>query len=472
MLLRCYGVLAAVLAGGYFGWPYDLRQWPFLLLTLVTMPAVVIGLRRAPVGARLPWWLLLAALTSYNVGNVWWIWLVSVLGRTTGDGSPADLFISGGHLLVLAGAIVVVVQRGKGDAGGVIDSVITAVALGGLLWNVMLLPAMTAQGVPIGGQIAEFVNVVVLTGALGALVRVSLVASRRVPAVHLLAAGIALALLANVAGVLAVDAAGVRAEWTYNVYLFAYAALGCAALHPSVAVITQPGRAPEDHLTGARLGFLGLMLAIAPLIGGGRVLLGLPADGVLIALSSAGLIPLVMVRIGRLSRARRTAERALHRLATSDALTGLPNRAACLEYVATELNHGPDELIVLFCDLDGFKPVNDRLGHAAGDQLLVQVADRLRDCVRDGDQVSRLGGDEFVIVGRGPDAVEALSSRIRAMVARPFRVAGEEVRIGVSVGAARARPDDSTDDLVGRADLAMYEAKRGKTVGALSLATA
>jgi hypothetical protein len=65
------------------------------------MPAVVVGLRRAPAGARLPWWLQLAALTSYNIGNIWWIWLVSVLGRTTGDDSYSALFTSCGHLLVL-----------------------------------------------------------------------------------------------------------------------------------------------------------------------------------------------------------------------------------------------------------------------------------------------------------------------------------------------------------------------------------
>ncbi|MET0416224.1 MAG: GGDEF domain-containing protein [Actinoplanes sp.] len=471
MLLRGYSVLAAVLAGGYLLWPESLSQWPFLLLTLVTMPAVVIGLRRAPAGARGPGGLLLAGLSSYNFSNLWWIWLVSVPGHAAGDGTATGLLTSGGHLLVLTTAIVVVFQRGKGDAGGVIDSVITGVALGGLLWNAVLLPAMTAREVPVGEQIAGFVNVFMLTGALGALVRISLVASRRVPAVHLLTAGIAFALIANVAGALAVDAAGVRADWTYNVYLFAYAALGCAALHPSVSIITQPGRAPADRLTSGRLAFLGLMLLIAPLVGGVRVMLGLPADGVLIALSALGLAPLAMVRIGRLARARRAAEHALHRLATSDALTGLPNRPACLDHVAGELTREPDGLVVLFCDLDGFKPVNDRLGHAAGDELLVEVADRLRGCVREGDQVSRLGGDEFVIVSRGPDAVEAISDRIRDMVARPFRAGGEDVRIGVSVGAASSRPGDSTDDLVGRADLAMYEAKRSKAVGALSLAT-
>jgi diguanylate cyclase (GGDEF)-like protein len=116
--------------------------------------------------------------------------------------------------------------------------------------------------------------------------------------------------------------------------------------------------------------------------------------------------------------------------------------------------------------------VNDRLGHAAGDQLLVAVAELLRGCMREGDQVSRLGGDEFVIVCRGTDAVEVIGDRIRAMVAEPFETGGEQVRIGVSIGVAHAWAGDTTDDLIGRADLAMYEAKRVKSVGVVSLAVA
>ena len=84
--------------------------------------------------------------------------------------------------------------------------------------------------------------------------------------------------------------------------------------------------------------------------------------------------------------------------------------------------------------------------------------------------MARLGGDEFVLVCRGADAVEEICERIRDMVAHPFPAAGEQVRIGISLGVARARRGDTTDDLVGRADLAMYEAKRAKSVGALSLA--
>jgi diguanylate cyclase (GGDEF)-like protein len=185
--------------------------------------------------------------------------------------------------------------------------------------------------------------------------------------------------------------------------------------------------------------------------------------------------------VARLAGQRRRAEQALRRMASHDALTGLPNRAACRERVTADLAHlrtanaaGP-ALAVLFADLDGFKPVNDRLGHAAGDELLIQVAARLRGCVREQDLVSRFGGDEFVVVCRDPDpraAVEAICARIREMVERPLTVGGETVRIGLSLGVAFADPAVTTDDLIGRADLAMYAAKQSKSIGTLSLALA
>ncbi|GAA2622204.1 GGDEF domain-containing protein [Paractinoplanes durhamensis] len=471
-LLRGYAALTGAIVATYLVWPYDLRGWPFLLVTLSVLPPLVAALRRAPRGARQAWWALLAGMVSYTVGNLIWLWLVTWGGRTSGDGSFADVFMTLGGVGTLAAALVVIVQRGRGDTGGIIDSVITAVALSGLLWDTVMLPAMTAHDIPASQQIGTFLNVFMMAGSLGAMIRITAVADRRLAPVRLLTLGIAISLVGSVSGAIALDPNGLRADWTNMVYLAAYAALGCAALHPAVSEVTTRGPKPVDDLSTGRLTFLGFMLALAPLVGGGRAIIGLPTDGVLIALSSAGLIPLVMVRIARLSAARRQAEQALHRLATSDPLTGLPNRAACVDRIDQELRTGDLDLAVLFCDLDGFKPVNDRLGHAAGDDLLIAVAEHLRAGLRGSDLVSRFGGDEFVVICRGPGAVEAMSERIRALAARELVAAGEQVRIGVSVGVAHALPGDSTDDLLTRADLAMYRAKKSKTIGALSLVTA
>ncbi|AEV86465.1 response regulator receiver modulated diguanylate cyclase/phosphodiesterase with PAS/PAC sensor(s) [Actinoplanes sp. SE50] len=471
MLLRCYVAVTTLLVATYLAWPFDDRQWPYLAVTLgAALPAVGYALRRAPAGARLPWWLMLAALTSYNIGNLIWIVLVEVGGRATGDGSLAELFYTGGGLCLLTSAIAVVRLRGAGDIGGVIDSVITAVALGGVLWDAVLLPAMSAQHQSTPRQLSMFLGLTMISGTLGAMLRVSM-AGRRSASVWLITASVALVLVADVVSALAVGPDGVRADWTNMVYLAAYAVLGWAALHPSITTWVTPGHRPADEISRGRLTFLGVMLALTPMVGGGRAILGLPTDGILIALSSAALTPLVMIRIARLAAQRRAAEKALHHLATRDALTGLPNRAACLDHLSTA-TMSAEPLAVLFGDLDGFKPVNDRLGHAAGDELLTLVADRLRACVREGDLVSRFGGDEFVLICRGETAVPGVSERIAAMTALPFVVAGEEVYLGMSVGAAAGRTGDRAEALIRRADEAMYEAKKSKRVGALSLVLA
>ena len=391
----------------------------------------------------------------FNVGNFLWIFFVYVQRLPTGDGTLADLMFALAGVLSLAAAMVVVVRRGRRDIGGVLDAAVTALALGGLLWTVLLMPHLSATGTPMNRIVPLFIDVFVMIGALGAMLRVAMVASQRIVATWLLAAGLLFSLVSNVVVALFTDpVTHLRPDWTNLPFLIAYCALGCAALHPSAAVITRPDAAPDDDLSAGRLTFLGFMTAAIPL---------------LVAAGSAMVIPLVMVRIARLSAQRKRAERQLHRLATRDSLTGLPNRAAALDRLDAEISRPGAAL--LFCDLDGFKPVNDRLGHAAGDELLIAVADRLRTSVRGEDLVSRFGGDEFVIVCRAGE-VEALVERIRDVVAQPFTAGGEQVRIGLSVGVAHAAADTSTDELIGRADAAMYEAKQSKAVGRLSLVTA
>ncbi|HEX6744971.1 MAG TPA: bifunctional diguanylate cyclase/phosphodiesterase [Solirubrobacteraceae bacterium] len=150
-----------------------------------------------------------------------------------------------------------------------------------------------------------------------------------------------------------------------------------------------------------------------------------------------------------------------------DSLTGLPNRALFLD----RLQHALDvaarretELCVLFVDLDRFKAVNDSIGHAAGDELLRAVAERLSVCTRAADTAARFGGDEFAVLleddGRGvqPDAV---AERIIAAMRRPFDVEGKEIFIGATVGIAHARDaSPGADELLRNADLAMYRAKK------------
>jgi PAS domain S-box-containing protein len=195
------------------------------------------------------------------------------------------------------------------------------------------------------------------------------------------------------------------------------------------------------------------------------------------------------------------AEEQLTHDALHDSLTGLPNRALLLDRLEAALSRSAREgaeIAVLYCDLDGFKSVNDTAGHAAGDAVLVETARRLRQAVRAGDTISRVGGDEFVLLlepwsrhhlengakparraSGGPINIRILTlsvaQRIVDALSRPYDVAGTLHEISVSIGITYAAPlfspDLRADDVMQAADAAMYVAKRqGKNRFAVSLA--
>jgi diguanylate cyclase (GGDEF)-like protein/PAS domain S-box-containing protein len=163
------------------------------------------------------------------------------------------------------------------------------------------------------------------------------------------------------------------------------------------------------------------------------------------------------------SEAKQLQDRLVHE-AYHDALTGLASRALFRERLDRALSGGGDaaDVAVVFLDLDGFKEVNDSLGHAAGDQLLVQVAARLHDSVRAGDLVARFGGDEFGVLVESIVAradAESLGQRIVEVLRAPFDIDGRTLHVGASVGLASAADADDIEQLLRNADLAMYRAK-------------
>ncbi len=164
---------------------------------------------------------------------------------------------------------------------------------------------------------------------------------------------------------------------------------------------------------------------------------------------------------------RYRSEQELRRLATHDVLTQLPGRALLMERLAGALDgrrRGDALVAVMFIDLDGFKLINDALGHAAGDEVLVQTAARLLGTLRPQDVVGRFGGDEFLALFIGldrPDDVAVLASRVRSALAVPVPYGDDEILVSASVGVAVTGADPVTpEQLVGDADAAMYRAKQ------------
>jgi diguanylate cyclase (GGDEF)-like protein/PAS domain S-box-containing protein len=159
---------------------------------------------------------------------------------------------------------------------------------------------------------------------------------------------------------------------------------------------------------------------------------------------------------------RKRLEARLAHDAGHDALTGLPNRQQLFNLLTNTIGDR-ERMAVMFCDLDDFKVVNDSLGHSVGDRLLQVVADRLQTATRGGDIVGRLGGDEFLVVCRniGTDAeVAAIADRLLSAVKAPISLDGREHVVSMSVGVAFGIGSDPANEIVQRADLAMYAAKQ------------
>ncbi len=181
-------------------------------------------------------------------------------------------------------------------------------------------------------------------------------------------------------------------------------------------------------------------------------------------IQGAGL--LLALVIGALVYRTHRARLTMRHLALHDGLTGLPNRLLLQDRVqqaCAAARRSAKRVVVMYLDLDNFKPVNDALGHEAGDRVLCEVAQRLRNCVRRTDTVARVSGDEFVVMLTGlsrPLEAEAIAEKVLRSFAQPIVVKGEAFVLGCSIGLCLLDGERSVDAILARADQAMYAAKR------------
>ena len=384
-----------------------------------------------------------------------------------------------------------------------------ALAMGTGIWS-MHFVGMLAFTLPIPlGYTAAMTFVSWLAGVTVSAVALGVASRRDMRWTHVAAGALAMAIgigVMHYAGMAALDMAP-RIVWNRRLVLLSVA-VALAASAVALGVMHWFRRAQRKRA---------LQLASALLLGGalcsihwtgmfaadfpqGAVCLsanGLHGDslGLLVSVSSMLLLTLTLYtcavdahvesRTMRMAASLKTANdelqaanQALKQRALTDPLTGLPNRVlfedrlaqACKrrDRAAAATSKAPGardvpRFAVLFVDLDGFKPVNDVLGHAAGDQVLQEAARRLRVAGRDNDTVARIGGDEFLLLAEGLDGVAdatALAERLVKRLSRAFEVDGRRVHVSASIGVVVYPDHGQRDQLVTRADAAMYAAKR------------
>jgi diguanylate cyclase len=451
---RAYLLGSLIIIVAYPFLPAAARIVDYLIVSIGLIPALYLGQGRIPPGSRRPWSLLLIAMAVINLG------ILVELGGDRLAATVGGLVNAVGNLIVLAAALALIVRRGRDDLGGIIDTTIIALAAGGLLWDIVLLPHLIAMHSSLATRANLFVVVFAMSGVLGALLRLAQTAGEPIPTLWLLMTSLLLAIGGTI--LLAENTDPQLIVAGRMTFMLVYTIIGLAALDPSAPLLARAATTtPQDRLTTRRLTFLGAAVAAIPVVTGTRALLGQVTSALLLTVNAVLVTTLVMVRVGLLSAERTRAERALEYEAAHDPLTGLPNRREFVGRLGRALTRGNSN-VILFCDLNDFKAINDRLGHNAGDQILVEVGQRLRGCVRDTDVVSRFGGDEFLILlthVRTAD-VDTVGQCISNAMASPIELPGARVRIGASIGIAAAAQQADPEELIRQADHAMYQAKR------------
>jgi diguanylate cyclase (GGDEF)-like protein len=452
------GGLALILA-----YPWVSPPWQVGLVVVVVLgaiAAVAYGRRAAPRGRRLPWTLVLSGLLVEALAST----VVFVNDpRFVASSRVLDIV---GHLFILGAAFAFIIRRGARDRGGTVDAVVIAFAAGSLAW--VALPHRLGTDTSFVAQADLFTVIATLSGVVGALFRMARTTGEPGGAgLWWLVGGIAAAITSNTVQTFG-GTNPVLQDAAVTLFMTAFVVSGMWGLDPnSLRMANPPAVNVRDRLSAARLVLLGLAVAIIPTALGARAIIAGNVTGLLLIVQAAIIATLVMLRIGFLSAERDQAEKALDYQATHDPLTQLPNRRMLINRLGQELDLG-GRSVLLFCDLDGFKSINDKFGHEAGDELLVEVARRLRGCVPEPHEVSRFGGDEFVVLLRSPSAeqVQSLQACIVDAITTPI----DEVRgiaVGISIGTAEANEKQDPQQLLESADRAMYETKvshrRGST---------
>lgn len=459
-----YLVCCALVVLGYFATPANDATNPFRIvlycgISASAVPALLYGIKRHRPRSALPWVLLAASQLVYALADTSFYTAHYLLHIETFP-FVADLFYLGHYPLIVTGLLLLINARTpRRDLPSLLDASVLGVVGALLSWLYLIEPRVHADAP--GLTTAASVAYPVLDLALLAVgLRLLLGPGPRPPAFFLL--------VANLLAFLAADTNYVLQQLggTYDagnfldaLWLTGNIALGAAGLHPTMAALGEPGPDKELDLSPLRV----TALAGAALIAPGILVVQYWQRDVshvpVIALACAVLFLLTLSRLVVMVSEQR-------RLAVTDSLTGLRTRRYFEAQLPKALQRAgrARPMAVFIVDIDHFKSINDQYGHPAGDRVLVEIAKRLREVVRDGDILARYGGEEFalLVTDLDPGAVPEIGERLRTAVARdPITVSEHQwIAVTTSVGAALGDGRDRDPGrLVAAADRALYAAK-------------
>ncbi|WP_239164470.1 putative bifunctional diguanylate cyclase/phosphodiesterase [Actinoplanes palleronii] len=421
---------------------------------------MVVGILRNRPEHRGPWLMFAAGMAMLVSGDITYDVTELRLGEYPYPSWADLLYLCAYPFLLVPGMIRLSRGNGDRDRGGLIDAAVISTGIGLIYWVFVVGPTLAESSTPalermvtIGYPMCD----VMLTAAVA---RMFTRPENRTPSLRLLGIGTILMLTGDLFYTTMSTTAEYTGGFVDSGFLLAYACWGAAALHPSMRQRPTAAGIDPYGIGGRRLAVLAACSLLAP---GLLFLQGVKDPGNIawggIGVGAVTLFLLVIARNwGFVKQVQRQAGK-LEDLAMHDELTGLSNRRGFERSLSTALAAGSPHVLLL--DLNGFKSVNDRFGHAVGDDLLVVIAHRLSDAMPDGAMVARMGGDEFAVLlpGCATQSCDELAERLHTVIRLPIHVGGQDLLVGASIGIADADFLIDPVEVLRRADLAMYAAK-------------
>ena len=427
--------------------------------------AIVVGVRRQRL-ARTPWYLIAAAQTAWIIGDALSTIGEFVLHRPRPLAS--DLAYLAGYPLLAIGLIRLVRLRAPDrDRSGLIDGWILACGMAVVLWVYVLAPYAKASDVSLRDRLVSLAYPIGDVILLAVAARLAAARGARPASFWWMIAFLASTMAGDsISLVLSLTGSYQPGGPIDSLWLLGYLALGAAVLHPSAPVLEAAAVRVDERLSWRRLVGLGASSLIAPGVLAVQAARGASLELLVVINGTMLLFVLVVARMWQLVKALEHGKEQLRRDALHDPLTGLANRVLLghrLSQMLTRPQTAEPRVALIYVDLDDFKTVNDTLGHAVGDELLVAIGRRLAASLRDDDLAARVGGDEFVVALGSPDVdqVAVVARRLHDALEAPVVLAGELRVVRASLGVVIDRDDaNDADALLVRADAAMYAAKR------------